>query len=214
MKSLDQEIRRVLKEPRVTPVDRDDGTLSYLGYPHLYQIAIYLRVPGVKRWRADRSIEWPASCCVCENAAEKYLPYTESKTGLPWKRANLLLDGVPHCRQHGQAKQAELVVSSHEWGDAVRLLLVGRNASFLHEVEDLNKNGDVVPPWLAFPDLGPESSGWRQGDGEAWFNSVWEPFFHDLSNEKKERYLNYYCAPEVWRTAHCASCPAKGDLLY
>ena len=74
------------------------------------------------------------------------------------------------------------MASVERWsGDAVCIGLIGLNRPFLEDARELNRQGDVFPPWRAFPDFpdySPYTSGWRQGSGEYRWNSAWAPSGH------------------------------------
>jgi hypothetical protein len=62
--------------------------------------------------------------------------------------------------------------------------------------------GDTVntiePPWVKFPGFPPGDGFWRHS-GEIWFKEVWEPYWEALSSEGRERYLEQWAVPKVWR---------------
>ena len=55
-----------------------------------------------------------------------------------------------------------------------------------------------LPPWLAFPDLDPESMGSLQGSLDYWWHTLWLPFWQERSDEDKARYLAVCQAPAAW----------------
>jgi hypothetical protein len=41
--------------------------------------------------------------------------------------------------------------------------------------------------------------GWRQGEGEQWYAVVWQPFWSQLDDRERARYLDIWDAPGEWR---------------
>lgn len=54
-----------------------------------------------------------------------------------------------------------------------------------------------VPPWEAFPHLGPGSLGWRTGEGEQ-FLAAWSPAFTRLTLAERVSYRAAHPAPFYW----------------
>lgn len=63
----------------------------------------------------------------------------------------------------------------------------------------LERGDDVEPPWVFYPDSEPWWGGWRQGNGEAWWIQIWEPFWSRLHARRREAYAARWNIPEVWR---------------
>ena len=61
------------------------------------------------------------------------------------------------------------------------------------------EHSDVIPPWILGRGIPPWSMGWRQGGGEAWFHSIWIPFWKGLSEEERVAFVNRWDAPSDWR---------------
>src|SRR5262249_51102252 len=141
-----REIERVFGVKEESPVLRDDDSLSYLGYPSLSRVEIFLTAPGLDLWKRENRIEWPQTCCACDRKAEAAVD-VEEKDGL-WRK-KILIKSVPHCRLHLAGDQARLLVSVDQWTPSViRISLTGEDRRFLEETLRLNQTGDVVPPWL------------------------------------------------------------------
>lgn len=79
------------------------------------------------------------------------------------------------------------------------ITLIGMNADFLTETFDLNQKGDVIPPWQAFPKYPWGSINWREGDGEFWWENVWQAFWKGLSKTEKQDYLDRQNSPREWQ---------------
>jgi hypothetical protein len=54
-----------------------------------------------------------------------------------------------------------------------------------------------LPPWLAFPDLEPESIGWRMGAGESHLYEL-SVFLSHCSAEERAAYVEKYPEPQGW----------------
>jgi hypothetical protein len=170
------------------------------GYPALARRSFFLSAPALDQWEREGTIRFPDECCVCSEPAVNDLPTKEASGFLGrWKRTSTALR-VPHCSEHGREKEARLLVQVTPWGaGAHQVTLTGLNPRFLEETAALNSEGDVVPPWKAFPEYGPESGGWRQSSGEIWMNEVWSPFWSALPKEVREEYLARWQASAEWR---------------
>ena len=143
---------------------------------------------------------FPNTCCYCKNEKTAILPYYEQSGGLFSKKNTTVIDNIPHCDLHAREKRAKLIVSVAKWNDTViQLSLTGVNSQFLVQTLKLNTQGDVVPPWMAFPDYNTVTSRWRQGEGEFWWNNAWRPFWDLLPPPEKQRYLTDHPAPDEWK---------------
>lgn len=56
---------------------------------------------------------------------------------------------------------------------------------------------ELVPPWIAFPDLFQGSPRWNQGF-EEYYGNVWSDFFVKIPSMDKNTYLLKYDCPEEW----------------
>jgi len=202
---LARHIRRVFglkKTLRLSPenlLPENEGTLAYLGYPSLHQVEFFLGLQPLERWRAERTLSFPPGCCVCLKESTRFLPACASRGWLGLRGRERLLEGVPHCERHGSGDEAQLLATVDCWSAMVcRISLIGLNGEFLAEVANLNAAGDVPPPWRAFPEYSPFSSGWRQGNGEYWMGQVWHPFWTGLSQAERADYLERWAAPAEW----------------
>ena len=203
---LDRQIRRIFGLEKSSgpslkhPVAEEETTLAYAGYPMLRQADLFLTLPVLERWRAERTLSFPPGCCVCSRAARQYLPAYAEPGWLGFLRREQVLTRIPHCEDHGRGGEARLLVLVNSWSELVcQLSLIGLNEVFLLETRDLNQAGDMPPPWRAFPGYEPASSGWRQGNGEYWFLHAWSPFWKRLPEEEREQYLRRWDAPTEWR---------------
>jgi len=192
------------RPPRIEEISemalRDDRSLAFLGYPSLTCVEIFLTAPGSRMWREGQTIRLPEKCCFCGRQSEVYLDVEESDGILRGWRKRTVLKNAPHCRGHAGQGQAKLVVIVDAWTrNLTRITLIGLNPDFLLAAAQLNQQGDVFPPWEAFPGYGPYTMGWREGNGEYWLRKVWGPFWDNLSQSGKEEYLNRWNAPDEWR---------------
>jgi hypothetical protein len=177
-----------------------DKSLWRIGYPSLYSIEFILTVPVWRKWKTEKEVWFPNKCCVCLAQPAIYLPvYRGVRSYGLWLKKEIVLKRAPHCEQHGQGEEAQLVVIFDEiTRNAISISVIGCNQSFLDEVTELNKVGDVFPPWEAFP--GSDSiTGWRQGVGEYWMIQAWWPFWRQLSSTERAAYLDRWNASEEWR---------------
>lgn len=82
--------------------------------------------------------------------------------------------------------------------EATYAAVIGLNRRFLEATVPLNRPGDMFPPWRVFPEYSPETSGWRQGDGEYWWHAAWAPFWSNLTPVDKQLYLARWGASQDW----------------
>ena len=55
------------------------------------------------------------------------------------------------------------------------------------------------PPWIAFPDIDPDSLGSLQGVIEYWWTTFWNPFWDTLDSAKQDEFLHDRNATLAWR---------------
>jgi hypothetical protein len=171
--------------------DLDVSSLAHLGFPGLSVAVTFLSKETTELWNESRTLRFAGACCVCREPATRYLPTVEAHGLLfPKLRPGALATCVPHCDAHATQDHALLLVSVDRWNEAAtHVAIVGLNRAFIEEARDLNRQGDPFPPWRAFPDYSPETSGWRQGTGEYWWHSAWRPFWSKLTSAERQEYL-------------------------
>ena len=65
--------------------------------------------------------------------------------------------------------------------------------------EQIERYGDVAPPWVCYPNSHPYSIGWRMGSGETHIMVLNEWFDEKKFNyEERLSYLKKYPAPPRW----------------
>jgi hypothetical protein len=202
---LDRQIQRIFgleksSLPSLSASSPDDGTtLAYAGYPTLRQIGLFLSVPALERWRKERTLVFPQDCCVCSQAAHRYLPACIDSGRLCFHRRERTIEEVPHCENHGHRYEAQLLAMVSLWSDLVcQVSLIGLNEAFLSKTSEFNQSGDIPPPWRAFPGQSPASSGWRQGNGEYWLLHSWSPFWKRMPRVEQQQYLQRWDVPAEW----------------
>jgi hypothetical protein len=57
-----------------------------------------------------------------------------------------------------------------------------------------DEHGDLLPPWLAFPELPRFSSGWRMGHPESHLTD-WTNWYLNLDEDERRKYRKRYRAP-------------------
>lgn len=184
--------------------DAPVSSLAAAGFPGLYATTIFVAVGALASLDERGEIPFPPTCCVCESPATNRLP-TCVLGGLAarWRRATRpgpLGVCVPHCATHADSRCARLLVRRHGWSrETTALSFVGWNGHFLSAIADINRRGEVFPPWMAFSTMSAESSGWRQGNGEYWWRQAWEPFWGGMDRAAALDYLARWNAPDEWR---------------
>lgn len=203
---LDRQIQRVFGfgrtlEPSPSPPPAEqETTLAYAGYPLLRQTDLFLALPALERWRAGHTLSFPQECCVCSQPAQHSLPVHTSSGWLGFFRREKVLTHVPHCKDHGHGDEAQLLAAVNPWTELVcQISLIGLSELFLSKTRKLNQTGDMPPPWRAFPEYTPGSSGWRQGNGEHWLVHAWSPFWKHLSQLEQGQYLQRWEVPAEWQ---------------
>lgn len=58
--------------------------------------------------------------------------------------------------------------------------------------------GDMLPPWMKFPDVPYQSIGWRMGGPESYLMD-WYSWFRGLSDGDKKIVISRYTIPDDWR---------------
>lgn len=201
MATLQNQIRRVfnLRPASKQEIEKDgDGTLGYMGYPQLFQRNIFFNANQRKSWNQQRRLELPTSCCVCDEPSKVELPCIQS--GSWWQRSKLMLVDVPHCETHATGSNARLIALPIAIGQQiVALRIIAQSQAFLAQIESFARQGAPPPPWEIFPGYPRDSSGWRQGDGEFWWNEIWAPYWNPLSKAQREAYLTNFPPPEDWQ---------------
>jgi hypothetical protein len=163
-------------------------------------VSFFLSAEVLESWQKDGTIRFPKTCCVCGQPATVSLPLTGSTSLFRRQKGGSGHIRVPHCQDHGTGKASNVNVQIGDWGPgAKRVTLAGPSRNFLAETAALNSQGDCVPPWRAFPEYGPESGGWRQGNGELWMSDAWSPFWAGLSEAGRQDYLARWEASPEWR---------------
>ncbi|WP_455203892.1 hypothetical protein [Kaarinaea lacus] len=191
--------RQVISREPEFDEDSSCESLSNLGYPHLYQISVFLPESIQENWLQTHQIRFPENCCVCAKPAETYLDSYVKKTWVGAKPQPCVVN-IPHCAAHGEKEHALLVTLCDKYSKSVmRLTLIGVNKEFLLQTMEQNSQGDAVPPWRAFPELESVSSGWRQGDSQFWLHRYFLPFWEKLNLSEKSAYLDRWQADELWR---------------
>ena len=54
------------------------------------------------------------------------------------------------------------------------------------------------PPWIAFPNIDPDTLGSRQGAIDYWWNIYWQPFWACQSSPKRQRFNEKNNIPSEW----------------
>ncbi|VEP15403.1 conserved hypothetical protein [Hyella patelloides LEGE 07179] len=69
---------------------------------------------------------------------------------------------------------------------------------FTSQLDALNNNEEIAPPWVIYPDTDPWWGGWRQGYSEAWLFQIWLPFWKRLDRQSQEIYAEKWDASLDW----------------
>ena len=59
-----------------------------------------------------------------------------------------------------------------------------------------DNNGLPLPPWIACPEIGRGSIGWRMGGGEDYWGEFWK-WYRSQKEPEKLKYQSLYPEPEV-----------------
>jgi hypothetical protein len=161
-----------------------DRSLAAAGYPELYRTTIFLGDAGLDRWEHGRHLLFPPICCVCAAPAEIEIAEAGSR--------------IPHCREHGAGRASLMIESGAAAPKAMWITLTGRNDEFLQQAAKANSDGDMVPPWEAFPQYDSYSGFWKQG-GEFWIAQAFAPFWKALNDGQKAAYIEKWQASPEWR---------------
>ncbi len=86
---------------------------------------------------------------------------------------------------------------------AVRSEFNGATVEMLTNSDSLVLSLDALqmeppPPWVAFPDIDPDTLGSRQGAIDYWWNIYWRPFWAMLNGYERERFKAKYDAQTGW----------------
>lgn len=191
---------------RATPADAAPVTLpsgisplTHLGLPRLFTQRVVPSPAARQRWETERFVQFPARCTLCERAPERFSSLYRSR-GLLRTAEPVLMSCIPQCAEHA-AFGPLLWFGVTILGRDVAWELVGARPAFLVSTAELNAATERMPPWLAFPEYGPDAGGWRQGAGEFWRNTCWAPYWAALDPGARHAYLQRWPAPEGWRQA-------------
>ncbi|MCU7619283.1 hypothetical protein NZ698_19050 [Chryseobacterium sp. PBS4-4] len=58
---------------------------------------------------------------------------------------------------------------------------------------------ELIPPWLAFPNIFEGTPRWNQGHQEDYCIGNWLPYWRDLSFLEKNQYMEKYSCPTEWK---------------
>ena len=166
----------------------------------MHKTSFFLGYDALERYKVHRKIQFADQCCACSSAPDTTIDCRRHDGILGLLFSEVAVCCVPHCTQHAKDGLCKLTAEVMEWTPAViRLVLRGYDCNFLEETRILNRQVDVVPPWVAFGQTDAFVSNWRQGNNEYWWHNEWLPFWHALSLKQKESYLQRHSASDEWR---------------
>ena len=70
------------------------------------------------------------------------------------------------------------------------------NYWYNNQKENYQWNNYVQVPWSAFPN-NPTVYEWEEGEREKWLINIWLPFWHEMSEESQDEYLEYKNPPDT-----------------
>ena len=77
-----------------------------------------------------------------------------------------------------------------------------------------DKDGDLLPPWLAFPDLPRFSIGWRKRPPESHFTE-WTSWYVALQEDARRSYRRRYRAPwPLWTGSYLTLSSSVATTLF
>jgi len=179
-------------------INKEEKSLGFFGYPDIYQTVFYLSQEAVDLYLTQQQLFYPKSCCLCSSTKtdHNFIFYRHGLLGLAKKNLPLKL---PFCQNHTPKYYPELLVNILPLGSSViKIQIASDYLPFLEELEKLNKVSKCQPPWSAFPNLGADSSAWRQGDTEHWYANAWTPYWNGLTEEKRNLLLKNSDVPKEW----------------
>ena len=75
--------------------------------------------------------------------------------------------------------------------------------------EELTPQGDLLPPWLRYPEIQHHSIGWRMGYGESYI-MAWDKWAESLSRDDLVKYFKkYFPIPVEWLDWVASRCGFK-----
>lgn len=191
-----------------TPASLPDGLnqdprlsgLSALGFPSLFVASVYLDDSAGRELEGSTLVAMPTGCCICRRPAvgERTISGNWLK---PDGGRRTVHASVPVCDRHSVDTALPMIALAERIPRTYLLTAVGNSAAFLTDWAKFIGSGDFTPPWRIFADQPPEWGGWRQGNGEYWLHNVWLPFWSDLPQAERQRYLAAWDAPREWREA-------------
>lgn len=143
----------------------------------------------------------PRSCVKCGREArhERYLGSSSlgcAAFGAFWRMKKV---SFPYCDLHSQiGYPGAVVVGSFLGTYRVALTCAAQSREFIEEFFASNRNGEMVPPWIAFKGAIP-LFGWGQGDKQSWWLFNWVPFWKGMTRAEQEIYANHWQMPPDWR---------------
>lgn len=171
-------------------------SLEAFGFPCVYQIDCYLSKQAARQYMQTHRITYPDVCSVC--GAPEVSP-KEVKYKTSFLKSYTVL-GVPFCHEHFSIKNAPVIIQVNTINSALlKMIAISSSENFLLELRSLNSVQTPLKPWEAFVDLNAESSGWRQGEAEAWWNVEWGPYWQALSQEDRQCIIEDSGTPIAWK---------------
>ncbi len=172
------------------------------GYPGVFSTSIFPTVKSIDLLRTGH-LQLPVQCCICGSVATQELPLVCTSLLDRLKRfTGLQCDYfIPHCDAHGSNRGATFLLQIEYLSTKYAILnCCGLNREFLEGICQLYPQGDMYPPWEAFP-LALPGIGWSQGLNEAWWPDAWVPFWNKLTQSEQDDYLARWDAPPDWEEA-------------
>ncbi len=59
--------------------------------------------------------------------------------------------------------------------------------------------GEILPPWLEYPEILIGSIGWRMGAGETFLHEVFFPYWRALNSNEQNAYVEKYDLGAQWQ---------------
>ncbi len=172
--------------------------MAFLGYPNLLETSFYLSEESISLLDSDNRLFYPERCCLCDKREIKSVEIV-SKSGIfGWRKQSVI--ALPFCIEHESNKHPNILVHTLRLNPRIALTqVISENNEFSEQLKNLNSSKVCLPPWEAFPELGCDSSAWRQGDTAQWYHEAWTPYWNSLSPIERSQILDEYSTNSDWR---------------
>jgi hypothetical protein len=106
---------------------------------------------------------------------------------------------IEHEVKNNIARKCSYSIYTKKITDNLYLITIKvKDYSIYKQFENLFSNKELLPPWIAFPNMFDGYPRWNQGYEEDYCCKNWLPYWESLSAAEKIDYCNKHNAPQEW----------------